>query len=289
VQQCHHITDVFNTAIENQQYCTAAFLDINQAFDKLWHWGLLFKIKRISPSSYFNLLKSYLNESQFETKFNGETSSRFHIHSGVPQGSILGPLLYVLYTSDLPTSRETILGTFADDATMFATHEDPTIDSLNLQEHFHIIEKWPKKWKITVHESKSSHITFTLRKGHCPAVNLTKNIPQTEAVKYLGLHFDCRLNWKKHVARKRKQIDLKTTEINWLIGKKSHLSIENKLLIYKAVIKPIWSYARELWDCASMSNIVIMQRSQSKILRAVANAPWYVTNHTLHKTSTFLT
>jgi hypothetical protein len=54
------------------------------------------------------------------------------------------------------------------------------------------------------------------------------------------------------------------------------------LLIYKAVIKPIWSYGIELWGCASKSNIVIIQRSQSKILRATANAPRYITNHTLH-------
>ena len=71
-------------------------------------------------------------------------------------------------------------------------------------------------------------------------------------------------------------------EINLLIGKNSHLSIENKLLIYKAVTNPIWSYGIELWGCASKSNRVIMQRSQSKILRAIPNAPRYVTNHTLH-------
>jgi len=82
-----------------------------------------------------------------------------------------------------------------------------------------------------------------LRKGHCPAVTINQTvIPQTELVKYLGLHFDCRLNWKKHIAKKRKQIDLKTKEINCLIGKNSHLSIENKLLIYEAVIEPKWSY-----------------------------------------------
>jgi hypothetical protein len=237
--------------VENQQYCTAAFLDVSQAFDKVWHSVLLLKIKRILPSSYFNLLKSYLNERQFETKFNGETSSRFRIHSGVPQGSILGPPLYVLYTSDLPTSRETTLGKFADDTAILATHEDPEIASLNLQQHLHIIEKWLKKWKIKVNES-SHRTTFTLRKGHCPAVNINQTIiPQTEAVKYPGLHFDCRLNWKEHIARKRKQIDLKTKEIKWLIGKKSHLSIENELLIHKAVVKPIWNYGIELWGCAS--------------------------------------
>ena len=67
-----------------------------------------------------------------------------------------------------------------------------------------------------------------------------------------------------------------------MIGKKSHLSIENKLLIYKAVIKLIWSYGIELWGCASKSNIFIIQRSQSKILGAIVNALWYVTNHALH-------
>jgi hypothetical protein len=58
--------------------------------------------------------------------------------------------------------------------------------------------------------------------------------------------------------------------------------MENKLLIYTAVIKPIWSYGIDLSCCASKSNIVIMQRSQSKILRAIAYAPWYIKNHTLH-------
>jgi len=197
------LADIINKATQNQQYCTAAILDVSQAFDKVWHPGLLFQIKRILPSIYLNLPKSYLNARQFDTKINGETSNRFHIHSGVPQGSILSPLLYILYTSDLPTSRETTLGTFVDDTAIFATREDPTIASLNLQEHLYSIEKWLKKWKIKVNESKSSQITFTLRKGHCPAVNINRNIiPQTEVVKYPGLHFDCRLNWKEHIAKK---------------------------------------------------------------------------------------
>jgi hypothetical protein len=99
---------------------------------------------------------------------------------------------------------------------------------------------------------KSSHITFTLRKCHCSAVNINQTvIPQAESVKYLSVQFDCRLTWKDHIAKKRKQINLKIKEINWLIGRKSHLSIENKVLIYKAIIKPIWSYGIELWGCAS--------------------------------------
>jgi hypothetical protein len=95
-----------------------------------------------STLTLFQPAEIVLNGRQFETKINGETSSRFHIQSVVPQGSILGPPLYVLYTSDLPTSREITLGTFAVETT------------------------WLKKGKIYVKESKSSHIMFTLRKAH---------------------------------------------------------------------------------------------------------------------------
>jgi inhibitor of KinA sporulation pathway (predicted exonuclease) len=70
VQQCYRVTYFINKAMENQQYCKAAFFDVSQAFGEVWDPWLLVKIKRIFPSSSFNLLNSYLNESQFETKFN---------------------------------------------------------------------------------------------------------------------------------------------------------------------------------------------------------------------------
>ena len=92
--------------------------------------------------------ESLLQDRYFVTKFNDETSPRFPIHSGVPQGSTLGPLLYTLCTSDLPTSRKITLSTFADDTAIFETHSDPMTASLNLQNHLHSIEKWLQKWKM---------------------------------------------------------------------------------------------------------------------------------------------
>jgi hypothetical protein len=71
--------------------------------------------------------------------------------------------------------------------------------------------------------------------------------------------------------------------MNWFIGINSKLSLENKILLYKTIIKPIWTYGVEIWGCARKSNIYIIQRSQSKILRMNANAPWYVPNITLHE------
>jgi hypothetical protein len=91
-----------------------------------------------------------------------------------------------------------------------------------------------------------------------------------------------RLTWKNHVATKRKQLDLKTREIYWLIGKHSPLSLENKLLIYKTVLKPVWTYGIELWGCATKSNIAVIQRYQSQLPRTITKAAWYVSNQTLH-------
>ena len=68
----------------------------------------------------------------------------------------------------------------------------------------------------------------------------------------------------------------------WLIGKHSPLSLENKLLIYKTVLKPVWTYGIELWGCATKSNIAVIQRYQSKLLRTITSAPRYVSNQTLH-------
>jgi len=78
-------------------------------------------------------------------------------------------------------------------------------------------------------------------------------------------------------------VKLKVKELYWLIGRKSPLSLENKLLLYKNTIKPIWTYGIEIWGCASKSSQAILQKTQSSILRIMTDVPWYVTNLTLHE------
>jgi hypothetical protein len=184
--------------------------------------------------------------------YNNETSLPLPILSGVPQGSILGPLLYTIYTADIPQSNKTIISTFGDHTAIFTTHPDPTVVSANLQDHLHSIEVETRKWRLKINENKSKHITFTLRRGQCPPLYINQTVvPQAETIRYLGLHFDKRLTWKNHITTKRKQLEHKTREISWLTGKHSPLSLENKLLIYKTVLKPVWTYGIELWGCAT--------------------------------------
>jgi hypothetical protein len=93
-----------------------------------------------------------------------------------------------------------------------------------------------------------------------PAVYINSTvIPQSPPAKYLGLHLDSRLTWAQHIAKKRKQVDLKVKDLYWVIGRKSPTSLESKVLLYKTIIKPIWTYGIELWGCASKSHIAKMQ------------------------------
>jgi len=143
---------------------------------------------------------------------------------------------------------------------------------------------WLKKWPTKVNETKSIQVTFTSKRSVCPSVQLNnKHLAQPDDVNYLGIHLDRKLTWCKHIITKRQQLDLKLRKLCWIIGRKSQLSLENKLLVYKAILKPIWTYGVQLWGSASNSNIDILERFQSKVLRIITDAPWYVPNTVIRR------
>lgn len=282
-EQCHRVVNVIRNCLERKEYCSSVFLDVKQAFDKVWHEGLLFKLKHFLPTPFYLLIKSYLRERTFYVNISDEDSEICDVKSGVPQGSVLGPILYTLFTSDMPTSNEVTIATYADDTAILATNESPIEASKLVQHQLNLTETWFKKWNTAVNTDKSIQVTYTLRKGDCPPVTFNGvTIPTSNCVKYLGLHIDRRLNWKQHVKHKKEQLNIKTRKMYWLIGPKSQLNLENKVIIYKTILKPVWTYGIQLWGTASTSNIEILQRYQSKTLRLISNAPWFVNNNNIH-------
>jgi hypothetical protein len=137
---------------------------------------------------------------------------------------------------------------------------------------------------MKANESKSFCVTFTIRRETCPPVHINNvQLLQEEDVKYLRLNLDRRLTWHKHIFVKRKQLGITLTKICWFLGRKSKLSTSIKLLIYKTILKPIWTYGIQLWGTASTSNIEILERLQSKALRMTVDAPWYVPNTVIRR------
>ena len=135
------------------------------------------------------------------------------------------------------------IATFADDTAILSVHEDRTIAAQRLQMHLNKIQSWLQTWRMKANEAKSVQVTFTLKKMTCPPVKLNNDhLPQADEVKYLVIHLDRRLNWRKNISTKRKQLDLKLRNLYWIFGQKSQLTLENKLLAYKVILKPVWTY-----------------------------------------------
>lgn len=284
IEQIHRVCQTIRNALERKEYCSAAFLDIQQAFDRVWHKGLLYKIKLIFPQHYYKVLESYLSDRIFQVREGECTSAFYGILAGVPQGSVLGPVLYTIYTHDLPQSPLVKVATFADDTAILASDVCHVKASQILQKHLNAVERWLKQWRIRVSSSKSIHITFTLRREDCPPVHLcNQQLPHKDTVKYLGMHLDRRLTWRNHIEAKRDQLNTRFRELYWLVGRNTKLSLDNKLLIYKTILKPIWTYGIQLWGSASNSNICMIQRAEDSILKRISNAPWFIRNSEVHR------
>ena len=135
-----------------------------------------------------------------------------------------------------------------------------------------------------VNEKKSVQVTFTLRRKNPHYVTYLNNvpIPQAESAKYLGMHLDSRLNWKHHIKQKALQVAAKLRQMYWIVGRNAKTNLRSKVIIYKAIIKPILTYGIQLWGCAKRSNKEIVQRSQNKFLRVICNAYMFTTNEDIH-------
>jgi hypothetical protein len=175
-----------------------------------------------------NLTNHFSFSRHFRVKDGNEYSDLLPVHSRVPQGSVLGPFLYPLYTSDLPSSL-----------TSLPPHSpNPAIAFQKLQNNLDAIQHWLSLWRLKANWSKLTHVTFANRRKTCPVIN-NEPLPQAD-VKYLGIHFE-RLTWHKHIFTKRKNLGITLTKLYWLLRHRSKLNLSNKLLIYKVAIKPIWT------------------------------------------------
>ena len=184
----------------------AVFLDISKAFDKVGHDGLIFKLKQNCIfGSLLKFFESYLHNRKQRVVLNGSFSDYSVIQSRVPQGSVLGPLLILIYINDLEKYTKSNINFFADDSMLFSIVKDPVISADDLNHDLDIICQWVYQWNMECNSDSSKQATgvlFSCKKVSPSHQQLTFNetvIKKVNEQKHLGLILDSGLSFKKHL------------------------------------------------------------------------------------------
>ena len=246
----HEIYKAFdgNPSLETR----GVFLDISKAFDKVWHDGLLYKLKCYGvEGSFYHILKNYLQNRKQRVVLNGQSSSWLNINAGVPQGSVLGPLLFLIYINDLPENLVSVSKLFADDTCIFSTVSNIKKSSEDLNRDLTTINNWAFQWKMNFNPDPTKQATEVIFSRKNKPVNhptlYFNNSPVTSAPfqKHLGLFLDEKLTFGHHVNEK---ISKANKGIGLIKRLYSYLPRNSLLSIYKSFIRPHLDYGDVIYD-----------------------------------------
>lgn len=286
--QLLRLSEKISHGFNHNKLTGVVFLDIATAFDKVWHGGLIHKLMTLNFPNYITkLVQSYLSERFFEVHHTNETSSTRRIRAGVPQGSILGPTLFNIYINDIPRPEKTDIALFADDTAVIAQSWHAEQASKILQCALGELEKWYTLWRIKINVSKSQATMFSRRnrkKHNIPGTIklFDEQIQWKDNSKYLGITMDKRLDWRAHIKETMVKTTCRLAMLRPLLNRKSKLSLNNKLTLYKTILLPLMTYGSPVWGNAAPSHMRKLQIKQNKILREITDSPWYVRNKDIH-------
>ena len=201
----HEIHESFHCGLEVR----SIYLDMSKAFDKVWHEGLLFKLKQNGiEGNLLNLFQNYLTNRKQRVVLNGMESNWGDIRAGVPQGSVLGPLLFLIYINDLGEGIESHVKFFADDTSLFSIIKDPIVSADKLQHDLNSISEWARQWKMSFNPDptkQAEEILFSHKKikvDHPPLHFNNIEVKRVTDHKHLGLTLDSKLSFVKHITEK---------------------------------------------------------------------------------------
>ena len=198
----HEILSAFDDCHEVR----GVFLDISKAFDRVWHEGLLFKLQQYGMSGeLITLIKDFLSCRKQRVVLNGQHSSWADVKAGVLQGSILGPLIFLIYINNLPNGLNSNVKLFADDTSLFSVVHNISDSANLLNSDLSKINEWALQWKMSFNPDpikQAQEIIFsrkTSKRNH-PGLMLNNNIVNlTTNHKHLGMIFDSKLSFDEHL------------------------------------------------------------------------------------------
>ena len=277
----HAILDIVNNihnCMDSGKYTCGIFIDLKKAFDTVNHSILLAKLENYGIRGLINIwFKSYLTDRWQSIEIDNHISKEEKTLCGVPQGSVLGPLLFLLYINDIyKCSSEFTFYLFADDTNIiYANNNLRTLES-TVNSELAKVSEWLKANKLTLNIKKSNYVIFRPRQKTMPFVpqvkifnptlNTQTSLEIKDFVKYLGIMIDSDLSWKNHIDF----ICHKISKSIGIIAKLRHYIPRHLLLsIYHTLITPYLTYGISAWGyCAKthLNRLLILQKRALRLI-----------------------
>lgn len=264
------IFNYINEQTDKKLLVAALNLDLKKAFDTVNHQILLEKMSVAGINGpALRIFRSYLDKRRQYTIVNGEKSEKAEIDHGVPQGSILGPLLFLIYINDFVNCQlKGKVSHYADDTIIFYSGQNAAIINNIIKEDIKLIEEWCCTNKLCLNINKCEVITFGETKWELNVTIKNKILENKKSIKYLGLILDRELKFKEHI----EQLKTKLSKFTGLLRRSAHLiTPEMKNQIYYAYINSQLSYLTSVWGTANKSDLERLQRTQNKAIKTLYN------------------
>ena len=288
-EQIFRLSEECHTAFKKQQTTAALFLDAEAAFDRCWHSGIKFKLKKNLnlPDRIIRLLSSFLTDRTLRVLYNGCFSHTVSLKAGTPQGSPLSPLIYIIYVNDYPEEiqQSCSMSQFADDTALWTSAYTRSFAVFKLQKGLNILEGWCRKWRVKLNGEKSNLVMIARtreRDNENYALQLFNDlIRPTQNAKFLGIEIDKLLSFQKHVDAIYNRA---TKRLNVLrVLAQSGTDAKTMMKLYKIYVRPIIEYGSISFMAAPKSQITRLEKIENDAIRICLRLPKYIRNSLLHE------
>ena len=271
VNQLTYLYNNFCRALDDGLEIRVIFFDISKAFDKVWHRGLLLKLEQAGiQGNLLSWFSNYLQNRRQRVVVPGASSSLSEIKAGVPQGSILGPLLFLVYINDIVNDIDSQINLFADDTSLSIIVDSPERAARCLQNDVDKISNWASTWLVKFNPLKSESLVISRKRNkpfHPPVLMHETPIPSVDCHKHLGVFLSNDGTWHAQLdnIKSKAWSRLNTMKrLRYLLDRKS---LE---VIYVSFIRPILEYADVLWDNCTQYEKQELEKIQHEAARIVS-------------------
>lgn len=283
--QVLRLTEYVTRNFNRRRSTVAVFFDVQQAFDCVWHAGLLHKLRHFTPldEPTVRLLASFLQGRTFRVALPSFLSTLRQASAGVPQGAVLSPLLFNVFINDLPVSPPCELALFADDTAFYCAARSLRTAHRAVQENIFDLSAWCLTWRLTLNAAKTQAIIFSRRRPPLPE-NITLNhtvLPWKHVISYLGVQMDRKLLWTHHTDGIVRRVKFRIHSLVPFFLSRT-LPVRLKLLLYRAYVLPVMTYACVVWGNTAQHNLSRIQVLQNNVLRMISGRPRHARIRDLH-------